>query len=94
VNVNNTVSCDDSDVCTTADVCAGGACAGGPALDCDDGDECTADSCDEITGCGHDPIIGCGEIAVPATDQRGIVILALLVAVSGVVLNWRWSDNA
>jgi Cohesin domain len=40
-------ACDDSMFCTTADMCTGGVCGGGPR-DCDDLDSCTADSCDEI----------------------------------------------
>ena len=32
-------------------MCSGGACIGGPALDCDDGNVCTDDSCDSASGC-------------------------------------------
>ncbi|MEO2135929.1 MAG: hypothetical protein ABGY28_00525, partial [bacterium] len=49
---NNIVSCDDSDACTTADTCAAGACVGGVAPVCDDGQFCTGvESCDTILGC-------------------------------------------
>jgi M6 family metalloprotease-like protein len=37
-------SCDDGDVCTSADACAAGTCAGAPYA-CDDGDVCTDDVC-------------------------------------------------
>ena len=53
VHVNNTAPCSDGNACTTGDVCSGGSCVVGAALDCDDGDACTQDSCDEATGCGH-----------------------------------------
>ena len=43
--------CDDGDACTTADTCAGGACAGGAAPECDDGNICTDDSCNPASGC-------------------------------------------
>ena len=43
--------CDDSDKCTTQDECVNGVCLGGPALDCDDGELCTDDSCDPLEGC-------------------------------------------
>src|SRR6185436_12843582 len=43
--------CDDGDACTTNDECSGGACAGGPPLDCDDLNACTDDSCSSATGC-------------------------------------------
>lgn len=40
---NNNV-CDDGNTCTSNDICTGGSC-GGMLLDCDDNDQCTADSC-------------------------------------------------
>jgi len=58
-NSNNTLACDDSDACTTADTCAAGACVGGPPLPCDDGEFCTGvESCDTILGCvdNADPV--------------------------------------
>ena len=58
VNVPNDAPCSDDDVCTTADHCAGGLCAGGAALTCDDGDPCTADLCDPQVGCQHVPAEG------------------------------------
>ncbi len=48
---NNAGACDDGDACTTADQCDGGGCVGGPAPDCDDGVDCTVDSCDVSSGC-------------------------------------------
>ena len=56
------VSCDDSDACTFADSCSGGACDG-IVIDCEDFNDCTADSCDLATGmCVHDaaPMEGSG----------------------------------
>jgi cysteine-rich repeat protein len=53
VNTNNTAPCDDGNACTTNDTCSGGACAGGPPLNCDDSDICTDDSCVPVTGCVH-----------------------------------------
>ncbi len=53
VFTNNTAPCDDNDACTTGDVCAGGSCQPGSALDCDDGNSCTDDSCDPNLGCQH-----------------------------------------
>ena len=43
--------CDDGNQCTTVDACDGGACEGSGALECDDGEVCTADGCDPATGC-------------------------------------------
>ena len=47
-------SCDDGSVCTAGDVCTGGICTGS-AMDCDDGNGCTDDSCDAIDGCQSTP---------------------------------------
>ena len=58
---NNTAPCSDGDACTGPDVCSGGACQAGAALDCDDGNACTQDSCVPATGCVNDatPLMGC-----------------------------------
>ncbi len=51
--------CDDGKQCTENDVCilleggAGIQCQGTP-LECNDGNECTLDSCEEGSGCGHE----------------------------------------
>ena len=48
----NTMSCNDGDVCTTADQCAGGECLGGDLLVCDDANVCNGlETCDSDTGC-------------------------------------------
>jgi cysteine-rich repeat protein len=47
-------ACDDGNACNGAERCAAGACAAGPALDCDDRDLCTDDRCDPSRGCAHD----------------------------------------
>jgi hypothetical protein len=49
--------CDDGDVCTVDESCDGaGSCVGGSALDCDDGDPYTSDSCDPVSGCQYTPV--------------------------------------
>ena len=47
----NDTDCDDGDACTTWDACLFGQCTGGPAVNCDDQNPCTQDSCDWDTGC-------------------------------------------
>lgn len=55
VHTNNTDPCDDSSLCTSADVCTGGSCVG-TAKTCDDTNVCTTDSCTPATGdCVFDP---------------------------------------
>jgi glucose/arabinose dehydrogenase len=44
--------CDDTDACTENDSCTAGVC-GGAAVDCDDANVCTTDSCDSATGCAY-----------------------------------------
>src|SRR5439155_361606 len=46
-------ACNDHNACTLSDACHAGACAGGPAPDCDDGNVCTSDACDPTRGCVH-----------------------------------------
>lgn len=46
-------ACTDNNPCTTQDVCVGSTCVGAYALNCDDKDACTIDSCDPGTGCFH-----------------------------------------
>ena len=54
--VGSTVPCDDGDACTAADVCIGTTCRG-RAVNCDDSNGCTDDSCDPETGrCSHSPV--------------------------------------
>ena len=49
----NQAFCTDGDVCTVADQCGGGLCVPGGALDCDDQNVCTDESCDAVEGCIH-----------------------------------------
>ena len=55
------VACDDGDLCTTGDTCTfhptnGQFSCDGSALNCEDRDLCTVDSCDPVTGgCRHLP---------------------------------------
>lgn len=47
-------SCDDGQVCTWGDKCAGGVCSGTPHTDgCNDGLGCTVDTCNPDGTCGH-----------------------------------------
>jgi len=45
--------CEDGDACTVGDQCLSGACQGGGAKDCDDGQVCTTDGCEPSSGCTH-----------------------------------------
>ncbi len=45
-------SCDDGSACSTGDACKGGTCVG-VAMQCDDKNACTVDSCDGSAGCKH-----------------------------------------
>lgn len=49
----NAAPCSDDNLCTVNDACEGGECAGGAALDCDDGNTCTNDTCNPLVGCLH-----------------------------------------
>ncbi len=47
-------ACDDGDSCTIGETCQEGTCTGGAALNCNDGNVCTDDSCDDVAGCLHE----------------------------------------
>jgi hypothetical protein len=50
------VSCLDVYYCNGLEYCSGGACQPGTPMNCDDGVDCTLDSCDEATdSCDHAP---------------------------------------
>ncbi len=55
VPANEGWACDDGDPCTVGEKCVGGACAGGLAANCQDGNVCTDDSCMPGEGCVHAP---------------------------------------
>jgi hypothetical protein len=48
--INEGQLCQDGDACTFGDVCEQGVCEGIP-LDCDDGIDCTIDTCSALFGC-------------------------------------------
>ena len=92
---NNAASCDDGDACTSDDLCSGGACASGAALDCDDENPCTADSCDRIAGCGHEVIAGCQLALMPSGSPWGHALLvAFVLAAGSLALAARRDDFA
>ena len=55
VHANNTGPCSDGNACTSGDTCSLGTCVAGAALNCDDGNVYTDDSCSPSTGCLHTP---------------------------------------
>lgn len=62
----NGTPCDDGLYCTVSDTCQAGACGAGPARNCGDGNQCTADACDEDGDqCVNDPVplegVGCDD---------------------------------
>ncbi len=61
---DDTNPCGDADTCNGRDVCEGGNCVSGPALDCDDGKPCTDDTCNPATGCVFTP-----NDALPCADD-------------------------
>ena len=51
---------DDDQICNEDKTCQSGVCATAQALDCDDNNLCTVDSCDSGTMlCANDEVIGC-----------------------------------
>jgi cysteine-rich repeat protein len=58
VHAANSAGCQDGDACTIGDGCVDGTCVAGDPLVCDDGNECTADSCSPAWGCLHEAVAG------------------------------------
>lgn len=58
VPLDDKTPCDDQNLCYTEQVCSGGLCLGGKAVDCSDGNGCTNDKCDLQDGCQHLPRVG------------------------------------
>jgi cysteine-rich repeat protein len=48
-------SCTDHNACTVGETCNLGVCGGGTAVVCNDGNQCTQDSCVPATGCVFNP---------------------------------------
>ena len=63
-------SCADANACNGAEVCRAGVCAPAPALNCDDANPCTIDTCNAATGCAHAPQPP-GFVCAPATQCGG-----------------------
>ncbi len=50
-------TCNDNNVCTAGEYCNGrGSCIGGSAVNPDDGNPCTIDTCDPVQGAQHSPV--------------------------------------
>src|SRR5262249_232282 len=46
----------DGTVCNGMETCQSGACTAGTALNCNDNNPCTTDSCDPVLGCRNTPV--------------------------------------
>jgi len=51
-------ACGPDDACSSPGICIDGECEGASEKDCDDGNDCTADSCATESGCAHAPLDG------------------------------------
>jgi hypothetical protein len=51
--VPNGTPCPDGRLCNGVETCQDGVCTAGRAIDCDDGDPCTLDTCSPADGCHH-----------------------------------------
>ena len=64
VHLANKAWCDDGDACALEDRCNAGKCVGSKPRSCDDGNDCTDDSCNPKFGCAHKVFSG-----VPCPDK-------------------------
>ena len=84
-------SCADATVCNGAETCDGaGVCVAGMALNCDDNNACTADSCDPEDGCVNDDALSSGCL----TADKSILLIKHPGDDSKDKLVWKWSKGA
>ena len=50
-------TCLDGNLCNGTELCSAGICTAGTALNCDDVNPCTTDTCDAVLGCQHAPVL-------------------------------------
>jgi hypothetical protein len=60
-------ACSDGDACSGAETCNDGLCLSSAALDCNDRNPCTDDSCDRAQGCRNPPKTGVASILCKLT---------------------------
>jgi hypothetical protein len=58
VPANDGKLCDQTNTCTYGEICLQGTCADGLAVNCNDGNPCTLDTCEPETGCHNGVIEG------------------------------------
>jgi len=71
--VANGTPCADGDACNGDETCQSGTCTAGTALDCDDGKECTTDTCDSQLGCENQDVPSgttCGSLGEGVCDLQ------------------------
>jgi hypothetical protein len=69
VHADNQEECDDSNACTTGDICAVGICLGEGSLECDDSNPCTKDICLPGGGCLYENIDAACSDSNPCTQN-------------------------
>lgn len=66
------IGCTDNNVCNGLETCSAGVCSNGTALNCDDGNPCTTDTCSPIFGCNHDIVSAAGNACNDTTNLCNI----------------------
>ncbi|NUN12237.1 MAG: hypothetical protein HUU55_01225 [Myxococcales bacterium] len=62
VCVGTTTSCDDGDFCNGIEFCLPSlGCQAGPSPDCEDGNQCTIDTCDSAGACDSSTVVICND---------------------------------
>lgn len=69
--VANGTACSDGNVCNGNETCQNGACTAGTALNCNDGNACTTDTCNPTGGCQNAPMPGCVPCSTAAQCNDG-----------------------
>lgn len=75
VCVGTVANCDDGDFCNGLEFCIPSlGCQSGPSPDCDDGNECTIDTCDSVAACDSGETITCSDSDLCTDDACDPVV--------------------
>lgn len=91
----NDAECDDGLYCNGAELCVNQVCSSGTVVTCNDGVECTTDSCDEDNDvCVNDPGPECGADHVFVEVNGSVVLEAEHFAANTARASHQWSAQS
>ena len=83
LRLSQNASSTDGNACNGVETCRSGVCASGTALNCNDSNPCTSDSCDPAAGCQYHSL----EIAYSRFERT--VELPVVVGRAGITTDYQ-----